>query len=176
MTTPAPRPDAARQARCLACEPASCEAGCGLVRGDGEAVATLVSRHVPRLLLLDFDRTLASTRAGADPTRGEHTLDPELLSAASAPGVALHVVTRNPHHSEIETFLAERKINVAGVHVVPKRASKADVMLQLMPSLADEANKGTIMAVFVDDDIRELTRASVAGLPLLRVLFSRTGL
>lgn len=50
--------------RCLACEDISCERGCRLVRGDGEAVALLVSRLAAtslRLLLLDFDRTLASS-------------------------------------------------------------------------------------------------------------------
>eukprot|EP00966_Prymnesium_polylepis_P238337 5512336-Prymnesium_polylepis.1 len=56
----------AHAGRCLACEDYSCELeGCQLVRGDGESVALLASR-LPnlRLLLLDFDRTLASTRNG----------------------------------------------------------------------------------------------------------------
>ena len=76
------------------------------------------------------------------------------------------------------TFLAERAIRVERVCVVPKRASKADVMLEVLPSLRDAAAApGEVRAVFVDDDVRELLRPSVSELPtLLRVLFRRTGL
>lgn len=171
----------AHQSKCVVCDGGFLPCPlCRLARGNGERCAEICAdvelfpSGTPCTIFLDFDRTLCSTKGGRSPLAGIHSTDAELAGLTATHPT--YVVTRNPHHSEIETFLAERKINVAGVHVVPKRASKADVMLQLMPSLADEANKGTIMAVFVDDDIRELTRASVAGLPLLRVLFSRTGL
>ena len=75
---------------------------------------------------------------------------------------------------------------------VPKRASKADAMLQLLPSLRGQGGAreggggdgGTgevgrdcpLLGAFVDDDIRELTRPSVMELPLMRILFRRTGL
>ena len=148
-----------------------------------------------RAVFLDFDRTLCSTKAGRSPLLGLHNVDPELASLCTT--YPVYVVTRNPHEAEIVTFLEQRGVAVARVCVVPKRASKADVMVQVLPSLksasqlaqvspyeahADDAARAPervtpVQAVFVDDDVRELMRPSVAELPgLLRVLFRRTGL
>ena len=148
-----------------------------------------------RAVFLDFDRTLCSTKAGRSPLLGLHNVDPELASLCTT--YPVYVVTRNPHEAEIVTFLEQRGVAVARVCVVPKRASKADVMVQVLPSMksasqlaqvspyeahADDAARAPervtpVQAVFVDDDVRELMRPSVAELPgLLRVLFRRTGL
>jgi hypothetical protein len=148
-----------------------------------------------RAVFLDFDRTLCSTKAGRSPLLGLHNVDPELASLCAT--YPVYVVTRNPHEAEIVTFLEQRGVAVARVCVVPKRASKADVMVQVLPSMksasqlvqvppyeahADDAARAPervtpVQAVFVDDDVRELMRPSVAELPgLLRVLFRRTGL
>ena len=172
------------QQRCLACEPASCEEGCNLVRGDGEAVSALAARHAPRLLLLDFDRTLASTRSGADPRKGEHTVDAELLSVASAAGVRVHVITRNPHAESIDAFLAARGVR-ATLHCVAGggRDAKARVVVALLRQLHDEGHDAepstAAAALFVDDDAAEHVAVGEAlrdekGLPrCLRVLFVR---
>ena len=180
--------------RCLACEEYSCEAaGCRLVRGDGEAVAVLVGRLLPRLrlLLLDFDRTLASTRSGSDPLKGAHSMDAELLTAASTSGVRTHVLTRNPHRLSIETFIAARGV-AATVHCVGGggRMAKAKVVCELVRAAAAEAEgapagaaaaptpgdaEGDVVALFVDDDVAEhhAVGEAAAELPLLRVLFVR---
>ena len=147
-----------------------------------------------RAVFLDFDRTLCSTKAGRSPLLGLHNVDPELASLCAT--YPVYVVTRNPHEAAIVTFLEQRGVAVARVCVVPKRASKADVMVQVLPSLkltsqlaqaspheghADDAARAPtrvtpVQALFVDDDVRELMRPSVAELPgLLRVLFRRTG-
>ena len=65
------------------------------------------------------------------------------------------------------------------MRVVPRRVSKAEVMAQLLRE--DDVKGGgddvdEIRAVFIDDDVRELMRPDVVQLPLLRVLFRRTGL
>ena len=155
---------------------------CKLARGDGERCAEICSElspSPPRCVFVDFDRTLCSTKGGRSPLLGLHTVDAELAKLAAA--LPVHVVTRNPHGAEIESFLAARGVPVEGVHVVPKRTSKADVMVQLLPDLLTTMAPPPplpppVIAVFIDDDVRELSRASVAELPLLRVLFRRTGL
>ena len=160
--------------------------GSGLVGVGGGGRVTAV--------FLDFDRTLCSTKAGRSPLSGLHQVDHELASLCTT--YPVYVVTRNPHEAEIVTFLEQRGVAVARVCVVPKRASKADVMVQVLPSLkltsqlaqaspheghADDAARAPtrvtpVQALFVDDDVRELMRPSVAELPgLLRVLFRRTG-
>jgi hypothetical protein len=54
--------------RCFACDtPHACEVDCRLSRGDGEVVAAKVLALRPELLLVDFDRTLATTKSGASP-------------------------------------------------------------------------------------------------------------
>ena len=47
--------------------PHSCERLCRLSRGSGELATTLVETLQLRLLLLNFDRTLCSTKSGASP-------------------------------------------------------------------------------------------------------------
>ena len=62
-------------------------------------------------------------------------------------------------------------MRVAGVCVVPRRTSKAAVMLALRPGLAHGEG---LRAVFVDDDVAECCDPSVASLPgLMRVIFRR---
>jgi hypothetical protein len=191
------------QAKCAVCDGGflPCPV-CKLARGDGERCAEICAELVPappRAVFVDFDRTLCSTKGGRSPLLGLHTLDSELAGLAAT--FPVHVVTRNPHRAEIESFLAARGVAVAGVHVVPKRVSKAEVMVALLPDLRREergvhggvpphaeAQSGDadppaaslpsphVIAVFIDDDVRELSRTTVAELPLLRVLFRRTGL
>ena len=126
------------------------------------------------LVVVDFDRTLCSTRAGADPTKGEGRKKPvadealsELLAATPA-GRAV-VLTRNSHREGIRAFLDARSLD----HVVVRSAkregrSKADVLAEL---LADPGQR----AVFADDDVFELVDAGVEELAkrgqLVRVLF-----
>ena len=187
--------------RCLVCEEYSCEsAGCRLVRGDGEAVAHLVARLAScslRLLLVDFDRTLCSTRNGADPLKGAQSMDAELLSAASTAGIRTHVITRNPNKASIERFIAARGLEDAPVHCVGGggRAAKAAVVCELVRAqMASEAGCGSkvassaagagvgspsssIVALFVDDDAAEHLAVGEAAaeldLPVLRMLFTR---
>ena len=54
--------------RCFVCDAFSCRR-CALTRGDGEDVAALAEEFGAslRVLFLDFDRTLCSTRGGANP-------------------------------------------------------------------------------------------------------------
>jgi hypothetical protein len=63
-------------------------------------------------VFLDFDRTLASTRNGTDPLgggggAGGHSVDAELLAVLVEHPNA-HVVTRNPHKENIQTFLRNK--------------------------------------------------------------------
>ena len=171
------------QGKCLVCDGgfAPCPV-CRLARGDGERCVEICAdiaqqpgaSECPVTVFLDFDRTLCSTKGGRSPLVGVHSTDAELASLAASH--ATYIVTRNPHEAEIRAFLSERNVRVTAVCIVPKRASKASVMLDIMPSLAI-AESGGVRAIFVDDDVRELARPSVAELPgLLRVLFRRTGL
>ena len=174
-----PHPFCAHQARCAACDEASfvsC-AACRLAQGDGDAVLAACDAWRPRKLFLDFDRTLCSTRGGADPTRGgqhgnkgrgaAHAIDAELHTAASLPYVAeTHVVTRNRHTAEIRAFLAERGVDVASVHSTPSGESKAAFMLATL----GEGERG----LFVDDSAGEICDPRIAGdVRIFRVLFAR---
>ena len=187
------------QRKCAVCDGgfAPCVA-CGLAQGDGEAVAALCAEHAPApaatgqpaapralaALFVDFDRTLCTTKSGGSPLQGSHSLDAELVALAAQ--LPTHVVTRNSHADEIRAFLAQRGMRVAGVHVVPRKESKAVTMLALCPALAPppangEAGEGTeaedtaVRAIFVDDDVFECCDAAVTALvpKLLRVLFRR---
>ena len=152
-------------------------------RGAAEGVQALP-------VFLDFDRTLCSTKAGRSPLLGRHTLDADLASLAAVHPTT--IVTRNPHREAIEAFLAERGVPICGVRVVPSKLSKAEVMAQLLregggggqggrpvevatppersaSALPSSAPPGAVHAVFIDDDVRELTRPDVVRLPLLRV-------
>ena len=165
--------------QCAVCDGgfASCRQ-CRLAQGDGEAVAALCAELQEELwpqggarptLFLDFDRTLCTTKSGGSPLRGRHALDSELVALAA--GLETYVVTRNSHEADIKSYLAARGVRVAGVCVVPKRKSKAKVMLALRPDLAHGHG---LRAVFVDDDVAECCDPKVAALPgLLRVIFRR---
>ena len=157
------------------CDAWSCEQ-CRLVRGDGEEVASLVDRLRPRVVLLDFDRTLASTKAGADPLLGAQTVDPDLFSMACAhPAVPVYVVTRNGHREAIEEFLRRQGMPVQGVRSVKLEGrSKADVIGELLDRHCTGGAAEGAAGLFVDDDIRELEDARLQGdTRLLRVLFVR---
>ena len=120
---------------------------CALHKGDGGDVLELCSSLVlssPNqrvLLFLDFDRTLCSTKSGADPDpvypldgatpapgkqRTVHSIDDELREAVRASGVhQTYVVTRNSHGHSICRYLAKNDCPVQGVHVVSRKSGKA---------------------------------------------------
>ena len=133
--------------RCVACDGHSC-AACRLLRGDGDDVARayrdLADRAPPGkppFLLLDFDRTLCSTRNGADPmapsTKGSKkavSADEALvdLLAQAPPGTAF-IVTRNSRREAIEAYLETLHLGatVAVRSVKREHKDKADVALEL---------------------------------------------
>ena len=144
--------------------PASCMRR--LAAGDGELVISLCDAWRPSHLFLDFDRTLCTTRGGANPCLGQHTVDSELHEAAVAMGGATHIVTRNRHTREIASFLEERGVPVAAVHTVPSGESKWRYM--------ESALAGGGRGLFVDDDAREVSDPNAgADVRLFRVLFQR---
>ena len=161
--------------RCMRCEEWSCEA-CGLVQGDGELVGALVARLSPGVLFLDFDRTLCSTRHGERPVAGAHALDGALVAAAAEhPRVV--VVTRNNHRAEIEAMLAAGGLGHAAVRCVGRRHGNDKVAVVGDRALWGGEDQGGALAVFVDDDIAELSSDALVDLSsegrLLRVLFRR---
>ena len=152
---------------------AACDAGfescleCRLAQGDGEVVLSACEEWKPAKLFLDFDRTLCSTRGGANPLLGSHTIDAELHAAAAAMGDArTHVLTRNRHAREIATFLGERGVPVAAVHTTPAGTSKWDYI--------DATLAPGERAVFVDDSATEVGDPRMAADPrVFRVLMQR---
>ena len=50
------------------------------MRGDAESVATAATRLRPTRIAFDFDRTVCSTKSGAMPIVGKHTVDMELVA------------------------------------------------------------------------------------------------
>jgi hypothetical protein len=106
--------------------------------------------HAPLVVCLDWDRTWCSTKNGADPLRGVHRLDPELLAVAcdsshgdsgADPGgdaaraatlLQVHVVTRNSHVESIREMLRRHGVGEqVRVHSVPK-GSKGATLLKLL--------------------------------------------
>ena len=70
--------------KCIVCDTWSC-AACKIVRGDGDVVAGLAATMAPNVtIFLDFDRTIASTKCGADPLIGSHSIDASLLCVMNA--------------------------------------------------------------------------------------------
>lgn len=153
--------------RCFVCDaPHSCNE-CRLYRGNGEVVITLVETLRPQHLLLDFDKTLCSTKSGASPLprktssrRKEdgyvHSIDPDLKAAVLSQqsyGTA-YVITRNSHREEIRSFLEMHGLQTlaSNIHVVPKKVSKGSYIKEQLFSNEDV---GTIL--FVDDDVKELS-------------------
>ena len=173
--------------RCAACDGWSC-AACRFHQGDGGDVAALAAALRPTALLLDFDRTLCSTKGGGSPLRGNHTVDEELLAliAQMGPGRAA-IVTRNPHVDDIATYLSARGLGHVPVHRVAPRASKAEAVLQGVAAccskaegacaadralLAGEAADGPVL--FVDDSIGEhLDARLIDAEHVVRFLFVR---
>ena len=104
------------QAKCVVCDfgYAPC-AECRMAQGDGETVTAVCAEWrgsgpaaVGITLFFDFDRSLCSTKSGGSPLQGSHTVDADLADLASL--YPMHVVTRNSHRREIESFLRERRI------------------------------------------------------------------
>eukprot|EP00040_Diaphanoeca_grandis_P029821 m.175417 g.175417 ORF g.175417 m.175417 type:complete len:648 (+) comp31818_c0_seq1:216-2159(+) len=148
--------------QCFVCDQWSCSK-CQLLRGDGEDVAAMVENFRPYVVCLDFDRTVASTKGGANPLQGSHTVDPTLLLLRH-PNV--HIVTRNSHKEQIKEFLAREGFVVQGIHSVKQEnRSKADAIFELLP----EGKQ----AIFVDDDIKELCDPRLEHPRICRVLFVR---
>ena len=155
-----------KQLRCACCDAGfvSCEL-CRLAQGDGEAVLAACESWRPDVLFLDFDRTLCSTRSGADPLKGGQSVDAELHEAATR--LPTHVLTRNRHVTQIRLFLEERGVPIVAIHSTPSGDSKATYMQSVL-------SHGS-RAVFVDDDANELQDVTVAqDARIFRVLFQRT--
>ena len=138
-------------------------------------MTTLVETLQPRLLLIDFDRTLCSTKSGASPLpqrRGAkegyaHTIDPDLRIAIAAQRAygSSYVVTRNSNIKEIQMFLKMHGMEelANNVHVVPKKKAKGAFIREHffnVESSWDESSSTTgedgRVCLFIDDDIREL--------------------
>eukprot|EP01065_Artemidia_motanka_P007130 TRINITY_DN13520_c0_g1_i1.p1 TRINITY_DN13520_c0_g1~~TRINITY_DN13520_c0_g1_i1.p1 ORF type:complete len:846 (+),score=173.85 TRINITY_DN13520_c0_g1_i1:316-2853(+) len=153
--------------RCFMCDHWSCDQ-CRFHRGDGDYVSSLVEGTGAKLVCLDFDRTLSTTKAGGSPLQGSHDADQALCGIlATHPNV--HIVTKNSHASEIAQFLSDRASvpqESVRVHSVPGR-KKSEVVLRLL-----EESGGC--AVFADDDVKEhLDPALVSAEAVHRVLFVR---
>ena len=154
--------------RCLSCDQGGWPgcAECGLWSGDGEEALRLARSLRPTLVCLDFDRTLASTRAGAIPEDGRHSCDASLLevlrlgSDGGGGGFVAHVVTRNSHAKEIAAFLRTAGgVAMEGrVHSIGRKlgTTKADVILRLLGEAGGRA-------LFVDDDVREVISPRLLG-------------
>ncbi|KAJ1453881.1 hypothetical protein M885DRAFT_618576 [Pelagophyceae sp. CCMP2097] len=161
--------------RCFVCDAWSCEE-CRLVRGDGDDVFAMVRLFERPLLLCDFDRTLCSTRSGADPLcvskdKRPATLDEALFEVLTTlPRSDVVVVTRNSHVASIETFLAARGLGGVSVRSAKvEKCAKADIILDVV----SKRPPGTT-PIFVDDDIDELLDPKLALVPdLHRILFAR---
>ena len=166
--------------RCVGCDAHSC-AQCALLRGDGDDVARayreLRGDAAPPCLFLDFDRTLCSTRSGADPMAPSAKDSKKAVSSdealvellAEVPAGSAFVVTRNARREAIEAYLKTLHLDHVVVRSVKReRLDKADVFRELLV----DGRRG----VFADDDVHELLDArvhelAVAGI-LVRVLFA----
>ncbi|CAK9010297.1 unnamed protein product [Durusdinium trenchii] len=177
--------------RCVVCEQWSCEQ-CQLLRGDGEDVWQLVNQRPVNLLFLDFDRTLCTTKAGGSPLQGSHRLDTDLATVCRM-NLKVLIVTRSSRSEDIVVFLRRHGIRAqigseglqevdhcqGNVQVVSVKRegfpSKAAAILAAYDT--DAAGRGG--ALFVDDDIKELTDPELGELVqegrLLRLLFVRSG-
>ena len=161
--------------RCVVCDLWSCDE-CELHVGDGMLVQALVQRHAPAVLFLDFDHTLCSTRNGELPIPGKHCLDTQ-LQAVAAEHSNVVVVTRNSHTEAIAEMLSTAGLSDVQIFSVGARKAtdKAGILgnMELWRSKCTGEDLPT--ALFVDDDIRELTAEHVASLSpqLKRVLFRR---
>jgi hypothetical protein len=175
--------------RCVVCDQHSCEK-CSLIRGDGDDVAR-IARHLgsEAFVVVDFDRTLCSTRAGADPSiigkKKPPVADEALveLLASTKRGV---VLTRNSHRDGIRQFLDARHLGHVAVRSAKlEKTSKAAILKELLDAqdarFANRPIPGThgVRAVYADDDVHELCEEGVAALAwagrVVRVLFAPGG-
>lgn len=129
----------------------------------------MVEAIKPKLLILDFDGTLCSTKSGGSPLPNttskcrsndgySHSIDPDLKSAVLAQHTQIeaYVLTRNSHKADIETFLEMQDLKglAKNVHIVPKKMTKGEYIRDtISPTQSD-------VMLFVDDDVRELTGSS----------------
>ncbi len=154
--------------RCFVCDaPHTCEV-CQLSCGNGEVSISMVETLRPTFLLLDFDRTLCSTKSGASPlpkwrtdraTKGQahaHSIDTDLKLAVLAQQAhgSSYIVTRNSHKADIEEFLKMHGLEKLCVHVVPKKYPKGKFIQETFFSESPEDTT----CIFIDDDIRELVK------------------
>lgn len=160
--------------KCVVCEQWSCDK-CRLLRGDGEDVWQAVGQLQPAVIFLDFDRMLATTKNGASPLVGGHSVDLDLAAVCAEYG-HVQIVTGSWRKDDIEIFLKERGVHVDAVHCLKLEGlkSKSQVILKELEVLT---NGG--LGLFVDDDSMELTdpalAAAVAEGRLHRFLFARSG-
>eukprot|EP01001_Neometanema_parovale_P007613 NODE_3909_length_1143_cov_19.492157_g3719_i0.p1 GENE.NODE_3909_length_1143_cov_19.492157_g3719_i0~~NODE_3909_length_1143_cov_19.492157_g3719_i0.p1 ORF type:complete len:266 (+),score=18.89 NODE_3909_length_1143_cov_19.492157_g3719_i0:339-1136(+) len=154
--------------KCCTCD-ASCCDDCRLMQGTGEDCLALAQKIDPKAIFLDFDRTVATTKAGGNPLQGDHSIDPDLYALMYLyPNV--HIVTRNSHKEGIEQFLASKGVpSTVKVHSAKlEGCRKADIMARFCDL--------DCTALFIDDDIRELVDPAIVqlGPQLWRVQFVRT--
>lgn len=149
--------------RCFVCDaPHSCDKFCQLSRGDGEVALGMVETIRPNLLLLDFDRTLATTKSGASPlpkSGHKHSIDEELKNAVIAQQAfgKSHVVTRNSNKADIQEFLLQHGLDglAQNVHVVPKKKTKGFYIRETF--YTDMPEQDTV-CIFIDDSLPELVK------------------
>jgi hypothetical protein len=157
---------------CFHCEAWSC-GECRLVRNDGDGTGALfqqlrtrggsdTSQHPPlSALFLDFDQTFCTTKSGGPPHLGRHTLQPELLGAVLQLPTRTVIVTRNQHTAEIRQFLDAMRVppTVVVQRCLPHqtKASVITAHLDVWAAQPDKGCKDNGLAMFVDDDINELT-------------------
>ena len=151
--------------RCFICDaPHSC-GECRMYRGNGELSTSLVETLRPHLLLLDFDRTLCSTKSGANPLPKRttakqtkesysHSIDEDLkIAIYTQQGYGQsHVITRNSHKAEIQDFLRMHGLHALSkkVHIVPKKMTKGAFIKEMFRDQSQTM-------LFLDDNINELT-------------------
>jgi len=150
--------------RCFICDFWSCD-DCNVIRGDGESVLSFVEELGPNKLLFDFDRTLASTKSGANPLQSnKHKIPPHLHDALGLLAKThndVHVVTRNSHKYEIEVFLESKGLGHVQVHCC--RASKLEKRLTKAEIIGHLVGKSDV-AIFVDDSPAEILHPKLHSL------------
>ncbi|KAH8098486.1 RNA binding-protein [Aureococcus anophagefferens] len=123
--------------RCVGCDAHSC-AQCALLRATAttsRAYRELRGGAAPPCLFLDFDRTLCSTRSGADPMAPSAKDSKKAVSSdealvellAEVPAGSAFVVTRNARREAIEAYLKTLHLDHVVVRSVKReRLDKAD--------------------------------------------------
>ena len=159
------------RARCFACDRWSCKE-CGILVGDAEFVASFVSSSAspPEHIFCDFDRTFATTRKGASPqsSKRKHSVDPTLRSLALN-HQNFHILTKNSHEKEINSFLADHGLGKVKVHCIRNlNMEKHEVVSQYCPL------DGSSKALLIDDDVTEVCDPCIMKHPHITcILFSR---